>query len=75
MSNHEDELTKRLAEVEARERELEKKEAAANARGLRHCLYQHINVPLRTVDAFILICGLLIVGLAVYGIIFAERGL
>lgn len=64
-------LERKLEELEARERAVEQRERAAEAKeakGLRNCLYQHINVSLRTVDAVILVCGLLIVGLTVYGI-------
>ena len=63
----EEELNRRLTELEARERELEEKTKAVQASGLRHNLYRHVTLSVRTLDIIIAVCALLIVLLALLG--------
>ena len=63
----------RLEEIESRERELEKREKAVAAKGLRSNLYDRITCSVRTVDFVIAACAALIVGLTVLGVIYGEK--
>ena len=44
------------------------KNQAAAAKGIKHNLYEHVTLKPRTLEIFIAVCGILIVGLAAYGI-------
>ncbi|MDR1521068.1 MAG: hypothetical protein LBU23_13145 [Planctomycetota bacterium] len=68
----EDEPARRLAEVEARERAVERRERAAGAEGLRHNLYARVNLSRRAVDAVIVACAVLIAVLAAVGYYFGK---
>lgn len=63
-----EDFTRRLAVIEARERELDKREKAAQAKGLRHNLYERVTVSVRTLDAVIVVCALLILILVIAGV-------
>lgn len=65
----EDDLARRLEDLEARERTLETKERAAKARGLKHNLYERIDVSVKTMDRVILICAAVILALVLIGVI------
>ena len=41
---------------------------AAAAKGLKHNLYEHVTLKPRTLEIVISVCGVLIVGLVIYGI-------
>ena len=66
-------ITRRLEEIEAREQELEKKEKAFAAKGLRSNLYDRITCSVRTVDIIIAACAALIVGLTVFGAVYGGN--
>lgn len=66
---NEDGLGRRLADIEARERALETRERAAKARGLKHNLYERIDVSVKTLDRLIIACAVVILALAVIGAI------
>ena len=56
-----DEVQNRLAELEAREKELARREAAFAAKGLRNNLYDRVNLSAKAVDAIIIACILAII--------------
>lgn len=63
----EDELQRRLADIEAREAQLAKRERAAAARGIRRNMYENITLSVRAIDAIIIGCAVLIVLLVIVG--------
>ena len=44
------------------------KDRAAAAKGLKHNLYEHVTLKPRTLEIVIVVCGVLVVGLAMWGI-------
>jgi hypothetical protein len=62
-------LEQKLADLELREREVEKREKTARAAGLRRNLYEHINVSVGTIDVVIAITAMAIVIFIILGII------
>jgi hypothetical protein len=46
----------------------EEEEKRTQARGLRHNLYEHINLSLRTVDIIIAVLTILIIALIILGV-------
>lgn len=65
--NREQELERRVAELEAREQDIARREKIMEARSVRHCIYDGLNVSLRTVDTVIVLCAIAIVALVVLG--------
>ena len=65
----ETDLEQRIAEVEAREQAVERRE-----KGIRHHLYSRINVSVRTMDIFIFACAAAIASLVVLGICLGSIG-
>ncbi len=65
----EDDLARRLEDIEARERALETKERAAKARGIRHNIYERIDVSVKTMDRIIIACAVVILALVLIGAI------
>jgi Flp pilus assembly protein TadB len=67
----EEELLRRSAELDARERELDKKERAQKAEsksgGLRRNLYEHVTLSVQTLNIIIVICAALIIALVLVG--------
>lgn len=47
----------------------EEEKNLARARGLRHNLYEHVSLPLKTLDAVIAVLALAIVALVIFGIV------
>lgn len=70
----EEELARRLAEVEAREQRVAARERAAEGRRFRHNLYQHITLSKRAIDTIIIICAALIGALVVIGTMVGREG-
>jgi hypothetical protein len=67
----EEDFARRLARLEARERELAEREMAAKS--LRGNLYGRINLSARTVDIVIAVCAVAIVALTVAGYFIGRR--
>ena len=63
----EDDIQGRLAELEAREREVAARERVMEAKSVHRNMYAHINLSPRVIDAIIIVCGLVIIGLVVFG--------
>ncbi len=69
-----DELRQRLAEVEAREQELERRERAMNAKAIHHNLYANLTVSERTVNMVIVACIAGIAALVALGMYLGKQG-
>jgi hypothetical protein len=62
-----DGFERKLADLESRERELERREKAALARGLRRNPYEHANISAGKLDIIIAILSLSIAALIIIG--------
>ena len=68
----ENELQRRLAEVEARERAVTAREQAARVRGIRYNMYERITLSPRAIDAIIIGCAVAIVALVIVGAVMGK---
>ncbi|MDR0653255.1 MAG: hypothetical protein LBG12_08100 [Synergistaceae bacterium] len=64
---------RKLTDLEARERELEKREKAARARGLCRNLYDRLDISIEKLDLVIVIVSLSTAALIVIGILSRPR--
>lgn len=71
MTSEEEDFARRLAQLEARERELAEREGSAKS--LRGHLYGRMNLSARTVDIVIVVCAIAIVALTVAGYFLGRR--
>jgi hypothetical protein len=62
-----DGFERKLSDLESRERELERREEAARARGLRRNLYEYVNISVGKLDMIIAILSLSIAALIIIG--------
>jgi hypothetical protein len=62
-----DGFERKLSDLESQERELERREKAARARGLRRNLYEHVNISVGKLDIIIAILSLSIAALIIIG--------
>ena len=63
------EISRKLEEIETRERALERREKAS---GIKRNLYEQVTCSKRSVEIVIFVCGVLIAGLTLFGI-FGKR--
>lgn len=66
----EDELRRKEAELDTRERDVARREDAVRGGSLRHNLYERITLSKRAVDAIIAICALLIAAFTIAGVLY-----
>lgn len=63
-----EELQRRLAEVEAREQELARRESALAAKAVHRNPYERLNLSEKAVNAVIIVCILAIAALIAFGL-------
>jgi hypothetical protein len=64
-----DEFERKLADLESREREIEKREKAARNRGPCRSIYEHVNISIETLDIIIAVVSLSIAALIIIGVV------